>query len=59
MNSGKFDQHIQDDIDNAVATGGRGTPWSVVIAPNGQTLPLSGAQPYSSFEQIVEAALRL
>lgn len=59
MNSGRYDQHIQDDIDNAVATGGRGTPWSVVIAPNGQTLPLSGAQPYSSFEQIIEAALRL
>lgn len=59
MNSGRYDQHIQDDIDNAVATGGRGTPWSIVIAPNGQTIPLNGAQPYSSFEQIIEAALRL
>ncbi len=55
--SGKYDQHIQDDIDNAVATGGRGTPWSVVIAPNGETFPLSGAQPYNSVKQLIDISL--
>ncbi|NIP26241.1 MAG: thioredoxin domain-containing protein, partial [Phycisphaerae bacterium] len=57
INSGKYDQHIEEDIANAVETGGRGTPWSVVIAPNGKTLPLNGAQPYSSVKQLIEIAL--
>jgi len=58
LDSGKYDQHIQDDIDNAVATGGRGTPWSVVISPNGETFPLSGAQPYNSVKQLIDISLK-
>jgi len=54
--SGKYDSHVQDDVDNAVATGGQGTPWSVVIAPNGTTFPLSGAQPAESVRQLIELA---
>ncbi len=54
--SGKYDEHIQGDIANAVATGGRGTPWSVVIAPNGKTFPINGAQPMAAVEQIIELA---
>jgi len=55
--SGRYDQHIQDDIDDAVATGGRGTPWSVIVASNGNTFPLSGAQPYSAVKQLIDLAL--
>lgn len=58
VSSGKYDQHIQDDINDAIATGGRGTPWSVIVAPNGKTFPLSGAQPYSVVKQLIELALR-
>ncbi len=58
ISSGKYDQHIQDNIDNAILTGGRGTPWSIVIAPNGQKFPLSGAQPYNSVKQLIEIALK-
>lgn len=56
--SGKYDEHIQNDVDNAIATGGRGTPWSIVVAPNGKTFPLSGAQPYASVKQLIEIALK-
>ena len=56
--SGKYDQHIQDDIDNAIATGGRGTPWSIIVGSNGQMFPLSGAQPYNSVKQLVDLALQ-
>lgn len=58
LESGRYDDHIQDDIDNAVATGGRGTPWSIIIAENGQTFPLSGAQPYQLVKQLIDLALR-
>ena len=57
INSGKYDKKIDNDIANAVETGGQGTPWSIVIAPNGKTYPLSGAQPYSSVKQLIDIAL--
>ena len=56
--SGKYDQHVQDDIDNAIATGGRGTPWSIIVTPNGNTFPLSGAQPYGAVKQLIDLALQ-
>lgn len=58
MNSGKYDQHIESDIENAVETGGRGTPWSIVVTSSGKTFPLSGSQPYESVVQLIEIALK-
>lgn len=55
--SGKYDQHIQDDIDNAIASGGQGTPWSIVLGANGDKLPLSGAQPVGAVKQLIEIML--
>ncbi len=54
--SGKYDDHIDADIANAVETGGRGTPWSVLIAPNGKTFPVNGAQPQAAVEQLINIA---
>ncbi len=54
--SGKYDEHIQSDIANGAATGGRGTPWSVVVAPNGKTFSINGAQTLGAVEQIIELA---
>lgn len=47
---------IQEDMDDAVETGGRGTPWSVLIGPTGKTYPLSGAQPQATIERMIELA---
>jgi len=54
--SGEMDTHVQDDVDNAIATGGQGTPWSIVITASGKTLPLNGAQPKESIKQLIEFA---
>lgn len=56
--SNRYDAHIQADLDNASATGGNGTPWSVIITKSGKKYPLSGAQPYESVKQAIEQALR-
>jgi len=56
--SKKYDKHIQENLDNATATGGNGTPWSIVIAKNGKKYPLSGAQPYEAVKQLIELALQ-
>lgn len=56
MDSGELMVDVEEDFNNAVATGGRGTPWSILIAPNGATFPINGAQPLSAIEQIIEIA---
>lgn len=58
LSSGKYAQHVQEDLDDAQAAGGQGTPYTVVIAANGQKFPLSGAQPYSAVKQLMEQALK-
>lgn len=56
--SGKFTKHIEEDVQNANATGGNGTPWSIVIGKNGKKYPLSGAQPLASVKQLIDLALQ-
>ena len=56
--STKYDQHIEDEVQNATATGGNGTPWSIVVGKNGKKYPLSGAQPYTSVKQLIDIALQ-
>ena len=54
---GKYADHIEADNQDAIASGGTGTPFIVVIAPNGKTFPISGAQPYAAIKSIIELAL--
>ena len=56
LESGKFATDVQADIDNAIATGGRGTPWSILIGPTGKTYPINGAVPTASIEQLIQIA---
>lgn len=57
LDSGKYADKVAADVADAQAAGGRGTPYSVVIAADGQKFPLSGAQPYSAVKQLVDQAL--
>lgn len=58
LSSGKYAQKIEEHVQNAMATGGQGTPWSIVIGKNGKKYPLNGAQPYESIKQLIETALQ-
>ncbi|MEN9920143.1 MAG: hypothetical protein RL538_36 [Candidatus Parcubacteria bacterium] len=49
---------IEADIADAAETGGRGTPWSIIIGPSGKTYPINGALPASAIEQMIEQALK-
>lgn len=57
LTSGKFDQHIEDDVQDAVATGGQGTPWNIVVSAKGKKYTISGAYPYEEVKKVVEQAL--
>lgn len=56
MESGELMAEVEEDLKNAAETGGGGTPWSILIAPNGKTFPINGAQPISAVEQLIEIA---
>jgi len=56
VNDGEVAQLVQADADNAIATGGRGTPWSIVIGPNGKTYPVNGALPAAALQQTIDLA---
>lgn len=43
---------MQKDLSDATAAGGQGTPYFVI---NGK--PLSGAQPFNVFKQVIDAEL--
>lgn len=58
LSTGKYAQKIEEHVQNAVATGGNGTPWSIVVTKSGKKYPLSGAQPYEAVKQLIDLALK-
>jgi len=55
--SGRHDKRVEADLQNAMATGGNGTPWSLIVSKSGKIHPLSGARPYPAVKQLVDLAL--
>jgi protein-disulfide isomerase len=56
--SGKYDAKIQADLENAQATGGQGTPWSVVIANGKAVSSINGAYPYDNVKKTIDDLLK-
>jgi protein-disulfide isomerase len=52
VNSGKYADKVKADVEAALKTGARGTPYSIVVIGD-QKGVLNGAQPYETVEQIV------
>lgn len=56
--SGKYANRIQEQLDDALASGARGTPYSVVLAQDGSTSVIGGALPYAQVKTIIETVLK-
>ena len=56
LNSGRHADAVQEDFDDAVASGGRGTPHSLLLT-GGQIVEIPGAQPFSSLRSAIETVL--
>lgn len=59
LNSGKYAAHIEDDLQDALASGGEGTPYSILFAPDGQKFVINGSQSYSVVKQMIDTALKI
>lgn len=57
LTSGKYAKRVADDLSDGVKSGAQGTPYSVVIAVNGQKFVINGAQPYANVRAVIEQAL--
>ncbi len=57
LSSGKFAAHVSQDEQDAVASGGRGTPHTVILTSDGKKIPASGALPYENFKAIIDPLL--
>lgn len=57
LDSGKYDARINAQFNEGLATGGTGTPWSLVVTKSGRILSINGAQDYAVVKQIIETAL--
>jgi len=55
--SNRHEAKISADATNAIETGGEGTPWSILIGPDGKTYPINGAQSLSSIKQLISTVL--
>lgn len=57
FNSEKYQKHVYDDAQNALDSGGGGTPFNIVINSDGEVFPFSGALPYEQVKTIIESAI--
>ncbi len=55
--SGRQAARVDTDYQNAVAAGGRGTPFPIVITPDGKKIALQGAIPFEGMRQLIDALL--
>ncbi len=57
LSSGRHQDKIAAQFQNAIDTGGRGTPHNILILKDGQKIELAGAQPYATVKNVIETIL--
>jgi len=57
LDSGKYTARVEDEINQAVAAGAEGTPYTVILTKDGKKTPLGGYVEYPTLEQIVTSKL--
>jgi len=57
LDSGKYEQRVQDNTRIAKEAGARSTPSFIIIGPSGEAVRITGAQPYGVFQQAIDDLL--
>jgi protein-disulfide isomerase len=57
LTSGQTAAKVESDYQDGVAAGGTGTPYSIILGPNGQKIPVNGAVPLASIKVQVQSLL--
>ncbi len=56
--SGKYDQLIAENADDGIKSGAMGTPYGVILGPNGKKTAIPGALPYSDVKAAIDEMLK-
>lgn len=54
IESGRHTARVEAQMQEASATGGRGTPWSIIVTSDGEVSSLPGAVPFEALEPAIE-----
>ena len=57
LQSGKHNKIIDQHMEDAFSAGARGTPYSVLVAADGSTVTINGAESYASVKQKIDQVL--
>ncbi len=57
LSGGKYAELVEAHYQDAVRSGGRGTPHSIIITKDGMKTPIQGAQPYENIKALIDALL--
>lgn len=58
LNSGKFQARVEKEFNDAVQTGGQGTPHNIIVTQSGSKIPVPGAQDYARMKTIIDTIIR-
>jgi protein-disulfide isomerase len=58
LSSPEASDAVDADLEDAIASGGRGTPHSVIIGPDGNGTPISGALPYEQIASFIQQIIQ-
>lgn len=58
LSGGKYTAAIQASVEEAIKAGARGTPYSIIIAKNGDTAIINGAEPFESVKTKIDSLLK-
>ncbi|RJQ32269.1 DsbA family protein [Candidatus Parcubacteria bacterium] len=58
LDSGRHAKNVEDDLQDGISAGARGTPYSVVLTKSGKKFVINGAQPYENVKAILDQALK-
>lgn len=53
----KYKTRVDADAADAETAGGTGTPYSVILGPGGEKIPIEGAQPYAAVKAAIDSLL--
>ena len=57
LSSGKYAAKVQADYDDAVKTGGQGTPHTILVTKDGGKLPIEGEETYANLKSTIDLLL--
>lgn len=57
MESNRYEAHVQEDLQDAINAGSKGTPNTILIDVKGEKTQIQGAQPYENVKAIIDSKL--